>query len=85
MTGADITKEALVGIRNLILETNKSYQKEVSRLLCTVHDQIDVEVIDEIAQEFADKMKTIMIECGNKYVKDVNMEVDVTITKEWTK
>ena len=84
-TGADITKEALVGIRNLILETNKMHKKEVSRMLCTVHDQIDVEVIDEIAQEFAEKMKQVMIESGNKYVKDVNMEVDVTITKVWTK
>jgi DNA polymerase I-like protein with 3'-5' exonuclease and polymerase domains len=84
-SGADITKEALVGIRNLILETNKMHKKEVARLLCTVHDQIDVEVIDEIAQDFADQMKKIMIESGNKYVKDVNMEVDVTITKVWTK
>ena len=84
-TGADITKEALVGIRNLILEYNKLHSKEVARMLCTVHDQIDVEVIDDIAQEFADKMKQIMIESGNKYVKDVNMEVDVTITKVWTK
>lgn len=84
-TGADITKEALVGIRNLVLETNKLHNKEVAKMLCTVHDQIDVEVIDEIAQDFADKMKEIMITSGNKYVKDVNMEVDVTITKEWTK
>jgi len=84
-SGADITKEALVGIRNLILETNKMHKKEVARLLCTVHDQIDVEVIDEIAQQFAEQMKQIMIESGNKYVKDVNMEVDVTITKVWTK
>jgi DNA polymerase-1 len=84
-TGADITKEALVGIRTWILEYNKKYNKEVARLLCTVHDQIDVEVIDELAQEFADVMKKIMITCGNKYVQDVNMEVDVTITKEWTK
>jgi len=84
-SGADITKEALISIRNLILETNKMHKKEVARMLCTVHDQIDVEVIDEIAQEFAEKMKNIMIASGNKYVKDVNMEVDVTITKVWTK
>ena len=84
-TGADITKEALVGIRSLVLHYNKQYNKEVARMLCTVHDQIDVEVIDEIAQEFADKMKYVMIESGNKYVRDVNMEVDVTITKVWTK
>lgn len=85
MTGADITKEALVGIRNLIQTYNLIYNKEVAVLLCTVHDQIDVEVIDEIAEEFAEKMKTIMIKCGNKYVKNVNMEVDVTTTKVWQK
>jgi len=84
-TGADITKEALVGIRNLVVETCKTHNAEIARMLCTVHDQIDVEVIDEIAQEFAEQMKKIMIESGNKYVKDVNMEVDVTITKVWTK
>ena len=84
-TGADITKEALVGIREQVLAYNKKYNREVARMLCTVHDQIDVEVINEIAGEFAEVMKNVMIISGNKYVQDVNMEVDVTITKVWTK
>ena len=80
-TGADITKEALIEVRNLI---NTKYKDE-AYLLCTVHDAIDVEVKDEVSKKFAQEMAEIMINCGNKYVSKVKMEVDVTITDCWTK
>lgn len=84
-TGADICKEALVEIRNLIKDYNNTHKSEVAYLVCTVHDAIDCEVREDLAQEFADKMAKLMIDCGNKYVSKVNMEVDVTITTEWCK
>jgi len=84
-SGADITKEALVEVRKLIIEYNKEYKEEVAFLICTVHDAIDVEVREDLALEFSKEMEQIMINCGNKYVSKVQMKVDTTITKEWMK
>lgn len=84
-SGADICKEALVEVRKYILALNKQHNKEVARLLCTVHDAIDTEVLEEFAEEFAKEKERIMIECGNKYVTKVSMKVDTTITKVWQK
>lgn len=84
-TAANICKEALVGVRNLIKEYNHMCGTEVAFLVCTVHDAIDVEVREDLAKEFSEKMNTIMVTLGNKYVKHVSMKVDITITNEWTK
>lgn len=84
-SGADITKEALIGVRNLIVEYNTTYQEKVAYLICTVHDAIDVEVREDLANQFAKEMEDIMINAGNKYVSKVQMKVDTTITKEWIK
>lgn len=84
-TGADITKEALVGIRNLVNRYNKEYNGNVAYLICTVHDAIDVEVLECLAEDFAKDMAEIMVACGNKYVSQVKMEVDITITDQWQK
>lgn len=84
-TGADITKEALVEVRKLIQEYNERCGREVAYLLCTVHDAIDVEVEELWAEVFAREMAEIMINCGNKYVSKVKMEVDITITDSWCK
>jgi len=84
-SGADITKEALVGVRELIIRYNSEAGEEVAYLLCTVHDAIDVEVREDLAELFAKEMEDIMVACGNKYVTKVNMKVDTTITKMWQK
>lgn len=85
MTGADITKEALIGVRNLINQLNSEGFGEVAYLICTVHDAIDVEVRADMAEDFSKKMAKIMIDAGNKYVTKVKMEVDITITDKWQK
>ena len=84
-SGADITKEALVEVRRLIQQYNIRYNSEVAFLICTVHDAIDCEVREDLAERFSKDMERVMIECGNKYVTDVKMEADITITKYWTK
>ena len=84
-SGADICKEALIGVRELILKYNAVYGEEVAFLICTVHDAIDCEVREDLAEEFAKSMTDIMVACGNKYVTKVKMEVDVTITDQWQK
>ena len=83
-SGADICKEALVEVRNLLERYNK-YSREtkghdIAYLICTVHDAIDVEVIEPMARAIAHDMEKIMILCGNKYVKQFQLEVDTTIT-----
>ena len=84
-SGADICKEALVGVRQLIQQYNDKYKEEVAFLICTVHDAIDSEVREDLAEEFAKEKAKIMVECGNKYVSKVSMEVDITITDFWYK
>lgn len=88
-SGADICKEALVEVRNLINKYNKLSNEtkghDVAYLICTVHDAIDVEAIEPLAKVIAHDMEVIMIQCGNKYVKQVQMEVDTTITDCWMK
>ena len=84
-SGADICKEALVEVRNLVKEYNNKYNEEVAYLICTVHDAVDVEVREDLAEIFCKEMSTLMIEVGNKYVKNVKMDVDPTITRNWTK
>ena len=84
-SGADITKEALIGVRELIQKYNHTYNDPVAYLICTVHDQIDVEVREDLAEQFAKEMEEIMVNAGNKYVTKVNMKVDTTITKYWQK
>lgn len=83
--GADICKEALIGVRELIMKYNHKYSEEVAFLVCTVHDAIDVEVREDLAERFSIEMADIMVKCGNKYVTKVTMAVDTTITSEWSK
>lgn len=84
-SGADICKEALIEVRQLIKQYNIKYNEEVAFLICTVHDAIDSEVREDLAEEFAKEKAKIMVECGNKYVSKVSMEVDITITDFWFK
>lgn len=76
--GAVICKEALVVCRELL----KSYD---GLMLPPVHDELNFEIRDDQVQEFADRAAKLMTEVGNKYVTKVQMEVDVKITKYWTK
>ena len=84
-SGADICKEALIVVRDLILSYNKKYNENVAYLICTVHDAIDVEVREDLVKDFGDKMCELMIKVGNKYINRVSMAVDLTCTKEWCK
>lgn len=84
-TAANICKEALIGVRNLINEYNNKHNETVAYLICTVHDAIDVEVREDLAEKFSKDMNKVMVEVGNKYVKHVSMKTDITITDYWTK
>lgn len=83
--GADVCKEALVQVRELVNKYNHGRSEKVANLVCTVHDAIDCEVREDLAEQFSKEMAEIMILCANKYMKKVKMEVDITITKSWSK
>lgn len=54
-------------------------------MLPPVHDELNFEIRDDQVEEFNKKASQLMVEVGNKYVKNVKMEVESTITKFWTK
>lgn len=80
-SGSDVCKEALIEVRKLI---NTKYHNQ-AYLIGVVHDAIDVEVREDLAEQFSKEMAEIMIGCGNKYVSKVKMDVDITITDFWYK
>ena len=77
-SGAVIMKEALVAVRNIIKDFD-------AYLICTVHDQVDLEVREDQAQHVHDLIAEAMERVGNKYVKHVTMPAEGTITDVWTK
>ena len=79
-TGADMIKLAMVKIRDHIKKTNFP-----AYLVTQVHDEIGVEVRDDVAEEWASVQCVLMKEAGQEIVSDFPMGVDFTITKEWSK
>jgi len=77
-TGAIIMKEALIAAREIL----KKYD---AYLICTVHDQLDIEVRDDQAQAVLEEVSQAMERVGNKYVSHVTMPVDGGITTMWNK
>ena len=54
-----------------------------ARIIGTVHDEIILEVTDEMVEEAAVILRKTMIEAGNAYLSKVPIEVDVTIGETW--
>jgi len=54
-----------------------------ARIIGTVHDEIILEVPEEIADAAA-ILKETMIEAGKAYLARVPVEVEVTIGETWT-
>lgn len=82
---ANMTKEAMIEIRNLIHEYNSKYGKTSVYLISQVHDSIECESRNDIAEGFSRDMKKVMINVGNKHLKGVKISVDMTIGKYWNK
>lgn len=85
MSGADICKEALVEGRKLCTQYNSKYGNKTAIMIATVHDEIDFEIREDLADKFAKTITNLMIQVGNKYVTKVSMDVETTITDFWTK
>jgi len=54
-----------------------------ARIIGTVHDEIILEITDEMVEEAAVILRKTMIEAGNAYLSKVPIEEDVTIGETW--
>lgn len=72
-TNADMIKYCLV-------ELSDRLPREKFRLLFSVHDEINAEVINEF---IATQMKDIMIEVTNKFLTKTSMKSEISVGKNW--
>lgn len=79
-TNADMTKLALIFIRNRIKERGLD-----AGIVNTVHDEIVVECKETIAEETAELVKDAMIKAGEHYLHKVPVEVECVISDCWEK
>lgn len=77
---ADMTKLALVLLYKAIKANNYPV-----KLIHQVHDEIQTEVKEEFAKEWAIVMENIMIQAANVILKEVPMVVDCKVADCWTK
>ena len=79
---ADMTKKALILLRNLIKENN--LEKQV-KLVMTVHDQIDTICESNFAPSWGRLMKMTMEEAANEIVTNKLLKAEVTVSNCWEK
>jgi DNA polymerase-1 len=77
-TSASITKLALVKIQEYINQHNKP-----AKIIAVIHDEILLEVKEDIADEMSKVTQNCMIEAFNHYCPDVPMDVNPQIGNHW--
>jgi DNA polymerase I-like protein with 3'-5' exonuclease and polymerase domains len=77
-TAADIAKLALGYIRRELRDLD-------ARLINCIHDEFVVECAQEVAPEVSGRMEGAMFRAGAKLLKKVPVEVEVAVSREWTK
>lgn len=75
-TAADIVKKALSLLPERLRDTE-------AKLIGCVHDEIILEVQEFHAEKASKILKDTMIEAGKYYLKEVPVEVDVSIADSW--
>jgi len=74
-TGADILKVALGELARILPDGVK--------IIACVHDEIILECAEGIVDEVGAILKEVMIKAGEKYIKAVPVEVDVSVGGDW--
>ncbi len=77
---ASVTKRALCAIRRRIKES-----KYDAKIINTVHDEIEVEVVAEEAEKLAKIVEQEFIAAGKYYLKKVPVATEVIISNQWEK
>jgi len=75
---ASITKHALYLIR-------RDLKGKDAKIICTVHDEILVEAHKDIAQEVYDIVRNDMITAGQRFIKNVPVDVEGHVSMQWEK
>ena len=76
-TSADILKKALV----LLDERLRDFGG--AKIVCTIHDEIVVEVPDRMVEEVVDIVRGAMVEAGEGLLKRVPVVVDLEVRESW--
>jgi DNA polymerase-1 len=79
-TGADILKRAI----RIFYDATKDKQKDI-KFVNFVHDEINIEVREDLAEEMSQLLKDCMVTAGAEFIKNVEVKVDVTIQNKWEK
>jgi DNA polymerase I-like protein with 3'-5' exonuclease and polymerase domains len=75
-TGGDITKRALAKCRSVFIGHDVN-------LILQVHDEICLEVREDLAEWAATTLEKCMVEAGKEFVKTVPVMVEVSIADSW--
>ena len=79
-TNANITKQALINLQNIIDINNYPV-----RILLSVHDEVITEAIEEFAEEWKSILENIMIETAQLVIKSIPVKVEGVISDYWSK
>ena len=82
---ADMTKRALVLMRNYIKYTSKFYDEPPVKLVMTVHDQIDTICRNDYLDIWTVSMKKLMEDAALEIVTNGLLKAEVTVNNCWTK
>lgn len=82
MSGALMTKLALVKIREFILNNNLSNKV---KLIHVVHDATYCECVADFAKEWSEIQSDLMVEAGKEFNLALPMDTDITIADFWQK
>jgi DNA polymerase I-like protein with 3'-5' exonuclease and polymerase domains len=77
-SSADIAKLALAYMR-------RDLEGLDARLVNSIHDEFVVECREDLAPEVSEKMRGAMTKAGERILEKVPVEVEVTVSREWTK
>jgi DNA polymerase-1 len=75
---ADIAKLALGYMRRELLDLD-------AHLINCIHDEFVVECAQEVAPGVSERMKVALVRAGEKLLTKVPVEVEVAVSREWTK
>jgi len=79
-TNADLIKEALINVQNVIDDNN--YPAEI---ILSVYDEIQTVCREDFAEEWKDILQETMIQAAKTVIKSIPVVVDVSISDCWTK
>ena len=82
---ADMTKKALVMMRDYIKYTGKFYDEPPVKLVMTVHDQIDTICRDDYLDIWTKTMQKLMEEAALEIVTNGLLKAEVTVSNCWEK